>query len=126
MKPFPNSEYEASSLGATIKAMWNLSSDFLTERDRWAATFHHVFDTLAAPREDCPLTAPDLPPPDLRYYTPNGKIQELQRDFVWMAAGVNGDESELTEEILDNMTELEADIYMRVKMEKWLGRPLIQ
>lgn len=45
------------------------------------------------------MTAPPLPPPDMRYYTPNNRIDELQRDFVWMAAGVNGDEGELSEKV---------------------------
>ncbi len=36
--PFGTSEYEASSVYATVKKMWQLDSDFLTKRDEWAAT----------------------------------------------------------------------------------------
>ncbi|KAJ0527859.1 putative phosphoesterase, alkaline-phosphatase-like, core domain superfamily [Helianthus annuus] len=52
--PAPNSEYEHSSIPATIKKMFNLSSNFLTHRDAWAGTFEHIVSQLNAPRTDCP------------------------------------------------------------------------
>jgi phospholipase C len=119
-KPTPTSEFEHSSVSATLKRMWNLTSDFLTKRDAWAGTFDFIITDQY--RDDCPLTAPDLPDPDPSLVTPHGIIDELQRDFVWMSAGVNGDENELNDEILGKMTEIEADLYMKKKMTKWMGR----
>lgn len=54
--PAENSEFEHSSIPATIKKMFNLSSNFLTHRDAWAGTFEHVVGDLSAPRTDCPGT----------------------------------------------------------------------
>lgn len=52
--PTPNSEFEHSSIPATIKKMFNLSSNFLTHRDAWAGTFEEVVGQLTSPRTDCP------------------------------------------------------------------------
>jgi hypothetical protein len=52
--PAPNSEFEHSSIPATIKKMFNLSSNFLTHRDAWAGTFEDVVGELSSPRTDCP------------------------------------------------------------------------
>lgn len=52
--PTPNSEFEHSSIPATVKKMFNLSSNFLTHRDAWAGTFEHVVGELSSPRTDCP------------------------------------------------------------------------
>lgn len=52
--PTPSSEFEHSSIPATIKKMFNLSSNFLTHRDAWAGTFEDVVGELTAPRTDCP------------------------------------------------------------------------
>lgn len=52
--PSSTSEYEHSSIPATIKRLFNLSSNFLTHRDAWAGTFEQVVGELATPRTDCP------------------------------------------------------------------------
>lgn len=52
--PGSNSEFEHSSIPATIRKMFNLSSPFLTMRDAWAGTFEQVVGQLTAPRTDCP------------------------------------------------------------------------
>lgn len=49
-----SSEFEHSSVPATIKKMFNLSSNFLTRRDAWAGTFEKVVGELTVPRTDCP------------------------------------------------------------------------
>lgn len=51
--PSSTSEYEHSSIPATIKRLFNLSSNFLTHRDAWAGTFEQVVGELATPRTDC-------------------------------------------------------------------------
>ncbi|RLN24858.1 hypothetical protein C2845_PM07G03730 [Panicum miliaceum] len=52
--PTDTSEFEHSSIPATLKKILNLSSDFLTKRDAWAGTFEHIFTELDEPRTDCP------------------------------------------------------------------------
>jgi phospholipase C len=52
--PADTSEFEHSSIPATLKKIFNLSSDFLTKRDAWAGTFEHIFTELDEPRTDCP------------------------------------------------------------------------
>lgn len=50
--PSPTSEYEHSSIPATVKKIFNLK-DFLTKRDAWAGTFEGVINRTS-PRIDCP------------------------------------------------------------------------
>ncbi|CAN0913690.1 Non-specific phospholipase C4 [Linum grandiflorum] len=50
--PYPTSEFEHSSIPATVKKIFNLNN-FLTKRDAWAGTFDGVL-TLTTPRTDCP------------------------------------------------------------------------
>ncbi|KAK4791443.1 hypothetical protein SAY86_031856 [Trapa natans] len=52
--PSPTSEYEHSSIPATVKKLFNLTSPFLTKRDEWAGTFERIVEELAEPRTDCP------------------------------------------------------------------------
>ena len=51
--PYPTSEYEHSSIPATVKKIFNLPQ-FLTKRDAWAATFEGIIVTRKTPRTDCP------------------------------------------------------------------------
>lgn len=52
--PTASSEFEHSSIPATIKKMFNITSNFLTHRDAWAGTFEQVVGELTSPRTDCP------------------------------------------------------------------------
>ncbi len=51
--PTATSQYEHSSIPATVKKLFNLPGPFLTARDAWAGTFESVF-SLSSPRTDCP------------------------------------------------------------------------
>ena len=53
--PEPTSQYEHSSIPATVKKIFNLK-EFLTKRDAWAGTFDCVL-TRDTPRTDCPRTS---------------------------------------------------------------------
>ena len=57
--PFPTSQFELSSIPATVKELFGLPR-FLTKRDAWAAPFTELL-TLDSPRQDCPMTLPDPP-----------------------------------------------------------------
>lgn len=50
--PYPSSEFEHSSIPATVKKIFNLK-EFLTKRDAWAGTFEGVL-SRTSPRTDCP------------------------------------------------------------------------
>lgn len=50
--PEPTSQFEHSSIPATVKKIFNLK-EFLTKRDAWAGTFEGVL-TRNSPRTDCP------------------------------------------------------------------------
>jgi phospholipase C len=53
--PMSNSEYEHSSVAATLKKILGFPN-FLTNRDAWAGTFENIFLNLSSPRTDCPVT----------------------------------------------------------------------
>jgi len=59
--PTPTSQYELSSLPATVKKLFRLPAPYLTKRDAWAATFEKYFETRTTPRTDCPATLPAPP-----------------------------------------------------------------
>lgn len=55
--PTPNSQFEHSSVPATVKRLFNLNSNYLTKRDAWAGTFESYFSLRKTPRTDCPGNA---------------------------------------------------------------------
>ena len=88
--PYPNSQYEHSSIPATVKKIFNLK-EFLTERDAWAGTFDNVI-TRKSPRIDCPLTLPE--PEKMKGVASageEGKLTEFQAALVQLAAVLKGD-----------------------------------
>ena len=58
--PTPTSQFELSSVPATIKNLFNLSF-FLTKRDEWAGSFDELL--LDTPRTDAPYHLPEAPEP---------------------------------------------------------------
>ncbi|KAL3654979.1 Non-specific phospholipase C6 [Castilleja foliolosa] len=89
--PTPNSEFEHSSIPATIKKIFNLSSNFLTHRDAWAGTFEQVVGELTSPRTDCPEVLPDVVPLRKTETNENRGLSEFQGELVQLAAVLNGD-----------------------------------
>ncbi|KAJ3178003.1 hypothetical protein HK101_010162 [Irineochytrium annulatum] len=71
--PRPNSEFEHSSVSATIKNIFNLPN-FLSKRDAWAGTFDEYTRILGAPRTDCPTKLPDAMPFNV---TDSGVVPDL-------------------------------------------------
>ena len=58
--PTSTSQFELTSVPATIKNLFNLST-FLTKRDAWAGSFDELL--LDTPRTDAPYHLPDAPTP---------------------------------------------------------------
>lgn len=120
--PTPNSEFEHSSIPATIKKMFNLSSNFLTHRDAWAGTFEEVVGELTSPRTDCPATLPDVAPLRKTEAKEDGGLSEFQGEVVQLAAVLNGDHflSSFPDEMGKKMTVKEAHEYARGAVSRFI------
>ncbi|KAK8680268.1 hypothetical protein V6N13_109218 [Hibiscus sabdariffa] len=120
--PAPNSEFEHSSIPATIKKMFNLPSNFLTHRDAWAGTFEGVVWELSSPRTDCPETLPDAVPLRTTEAKEDAALSEFQSEIVQLAAVLNGDHflSSFPNEMSKNMTVKEAHKYTRGAVSRFI------
>jgi len=114
--PQPNSQYEHSSVSATLKKVLNLPS-FLTERDKWASTFDHIFETRSAPREDCSTS---LPSPYAFSAKKHNQItqpmHEFQQNLVNLANGLTGSKDDTS----GLKSEGEGGLYVQEQMKKFL------
>ncbi|KAI4302873.1 hypothetical protein MLD38_038571 [Melastoma candidum] len=109
--PFLESQYEHSSIAATVKKIFNLPH-FLTKRDEWAGTFEVVLNRTS-PRLDCPETLPE--PKKLRDAgaKEEAKLNDFQEILVQMAATLNGDHKKESypHRLVENMTVADAVKY---------------
>ncbi|KAI5066229.1 hypothetical protein GOP47_0018853 [Adiantum capillus-veneris] len=103
--PIASSQFEHSSIPATVKKLFNLNSDFLTKRDAWAATFETVVASRSTPRKDCPLTLPKVTKDgnasksaDMRQN--ENKLNEFQEDLVHLSTHLYG-ETEKADELIN-------------------------
>jgi phospholipase C len=89
--PRADSQYEHSSIAATVKKLYGLD-EFLTKRDEWAGTFEHIFNERTTPREDCPAELPS-PPWSLRHVPVDETrpLTEFQEELIQLASQLNGD-----------------------------------
>ncbi|KAI9091598.1 hypothetical protein K1719_028041 [Acacia pycnantha] len=90
--PTPSSQFEHSSIPATVKKLFNLKSNFLTKRDAWAGTFEKYFHIRDTPRDDCPERLPEVKIA-LRPWGPRGdkELSEFQVELIQLASQLNGD-----------------------------------
>ncbi|XP_057980655.1 non-specific phospholipase C3-like isoform X2 [Malania oleifera] len=118
--PYPSSEFEHSSIPATVKKIFNLK-EFLTKRDAWAGTFEGVL-SRQSPRTDCPVTLSS--PIKLRETEANEetKLSEFQEELVQMAATLNGDhkKDEYPYKLVENMNVSEALAYVKGAFKTFL------
>lgn len=89
--PFPTSEFEHSSIPATVRKLFNLPS-FLTKRDEWAGSFEGILQTRTEPRTDCPEQLPTPAKVRQREADEDGKLSEFQRELVQLAAVLKGED----------------------------------
>ncbi|XP_072958812.1 non-specific phospholipase C6 [Typha angustifolia] len=120
--PTSSSEFEHSSIPATIKKLFNLSSDFLTKRDAWAGTFEHVVSDLTSPRTDCPKVLPEVIPLRTNKAKEGSWLSEFQSELVELAAVLNGDYflSSFGHETSKQMTVKQANTYARRAVTRFL------
>ncbi|MBA0575316.1 hypothetical protein Golob_027899, partial [Gossypium lobatum] len=120
--PFPNSEFEHSSIPATIKKMFNLSSNFLTHRDAWAGTFEHVVGELSSPRTDCPEKLPEAALLRTTEANEDAGLSEFQSEVVQLASVLNGDHflSSFAEEMRTKMSVKRAHEYVKGAVSRFI------
>ncbi|KAJ4785366.1 Non-specific phospholipase C4 [Rhynchospora pubera] len=119
--PEETSQFEHSSIPATLKKIFNLKN-FLTKRDAWAGTFESVL-SRTTPRPDCPETLPLATKLRERGAMEEAPISDFQTELVQLAAVLNGDH---TKEIYPNklvkgMTVVEAAQYASDAYAKFRG-----
>ncbi|CAD5164299.1 unnamed protein product [Musa acuminata subsp. malaccensis] len=118
--PHPTSEFEHSSIPATVKKIFNLK-DFLTKRDEWAGTFETVL-TRTTPRTDCPEILPE--PRKLRptEAAETAKLSEFQTELVHLGAVLNGDHTKDTypHKLVENMTVADGAQYVQDALQTFL------
>ncbi|XP_051122383.1 non-specific phospholipase C3-like isoform X2 [Andrographis paniculata] len=89
--PYPTSEFEHSSIPATVKKLFNLKS-FLTKRDAWAGTFECVLNRTA-PRTDCPVSLPEPVKTREAAADEEAKLSEFQGELVQLCAVLRGEDA---------------------------------
>ncbi|KAJ4778496.1 Non-specific phospholipase C4 [Rhynchospora pubera] len=110
--PDPTSQFEHSSIPATVKKIFNLNS-FLTKRDAWAGTFESVL-SRSAPRKDCPVTLPEAKKLRETGAKEMSQISDFQKELVQLAAVLNGDHAKdiYPDKLVDGMTVAKAAQYV--------------
>ena len=91
-KPTNTSEFDLTSIPATMKHMFGLN-DFLTKRDAWAASFDDVFSELEKPRDDCIEKLPEVPTrldAESASWEANRPLNHLQQDYLNVISKLNG------------------------------------
>ncbi|XP_061359104.1 non-specific phospholipase C4-like [Gastrolobium bilobum] len=118
--PSSTSQYEHSSVPATVKKIFNLP-EFLTKRDAWAGTLDGLL-TRTTPRTDCPEKLPE--PIKLREAAAQeeAKLSEFQEELVQMAATLNGDHRKSTypKKLTENMSVSDAVKYVEGAFKTFL------
>ncbi|XVF68982.1 hypothetical protein PTKIN_Ptkin11bG0045000 [Pterospermum kingtungense] len=120
--PMPQSQFEHSSIPATVKKLFNLNSNFLTKRDAWAGTFENYFNLRRTPRTDCPETLPEVKT-SLRPWGPkeDASLSEFQVELVQLASQLNGDYVLHTYPYIGrSMTVVEANRYVEDAVKRFL------
>ncbi|XP_057519223.1 non-specific phospholipase C6 [Amaranthus tricolor] len=120
--PMANSEFEHSSIPATIKKIFNLKSNFLTHRDAWAGTFEDVVSQLTSPRTDCPEVLPEVTPLRKTESDETRKLSQFQTEIVQLAAVLNGDHflSSFPDEMATKMNVREGHEYVMGAVSRFL------
>jgi len=117
--PTPTSQFEHSSVPATLKKLFHLKS-FLTKRDEWAGTFEEVYSNRTAPRTNCPVTLPPLPPPSREDHMLEGNkpLNDLQKTFMHQGCDV----PTLSDEQIEKLTQFEGAEIQRKRFEYFLRK----
>ena len=88
--PTDTSQFEFSSIGATLRRHFDFRDSFFTARDEWAGTFDDTLTLLDEPRRDCPQLLPPAPAAAAPPVPETTAANDLQRDLVALAAAAAG------------------------------------
>jgi len=61
--PTPYSQFDATSIIATVNKIFAINPPKTTNRTKWAGTFDDLFLQRTTARTDCPMTLPNIAPP---------------------------------------------------------------
>ncbi|KAI9187086.1 hypothetical protein LWI28_024224 [Acer negundo] len=117
--PEATSEFEHSSIPATLKRIFNLK-EFLTKRDAWAGSFDVVINR-STPRTDCPVKLAE----PVRMRDTDAKedeeLSDFQQELVQLAAALKGDFTKdiFPDKILENMTAAKGLKYVEDAFKKF-------
>ncbi|KAL8495829.1 hypothetical protein ACS0TY_019803 [Phlomoides rotata] len=117
--PYPTSQYEHSSIPATVKKLFNLEN-FLTKRDAWAGTFEGVLNRTA-PRTDCPETLSEAVKMRETGANEEATLTEFQQELVQMCAVLKGENTQdnFPQTIVKDMKVVEAVDYIGGAFDKF-------
>jgi len=120
--PTTASQYDATSMQATLKKMFGFDS-FLTKRAEWAGTFESIFTQRSSPRTDCPEKLPPAPPQGIDAerikYEMQQPTNDLQLELCDIFGGVVG-EPQLRKQC-ESMTEHEWSVWMQESLSAWIN-----
>ncbi|THU68923.1 hypothetical protein C4D60_Mb08t08960 [Musa balbisiana] len=118
--PTPTSEYEHSSIPATVKKIFDLPS-YLTKRDEWAGSFEGIVLSRTEPRTDCPVELPS--PVRIRQTEANEEapLSEFQQELMQLASVLNGDHllTSFQEKVLKHMNVKEGIAYAESAVKRF-------
>ncbi|XP_047336083.1 non-specific phospholipase C3-like [Impatiens glandulifera] len=119
--PYSSSEFEHSSIPATVKKIFNLN-EFLTKRDAWAGTFDIILNRQT-PRTDCPVTLSQPVPLRQAEARDNAKLNDFQAEMIQMSAVLCGDHRKdiYPHKIVEGMTVSQAVEYVNSSFMKFLN-----
>ncbi|KRW99876.1 hypothetical protein PPERSA_10995 [Pseudocohnilembus persalinus] len=112
-----HTQYEHASLPHTLKEIFNLSSDYLTVRDKEANPLFTVDQLLEQPRQDCPLTLPEIPSmeKDKIRFIKEYKLQGSQKDMCLLIGQMLLSKGYFDAEFLDTIIEKQLENLEQVK-----------
>ncbi|XP_074592867.1 non-specific phospholipase C1-like [Curcuma longa] len=89
--PKQDSQFEHSSVPATVKKLFNLKSNYLTKRDAWAGSFESYFYLRKTPRTDCPEKLPKVKALRPSRQSEGKVLSKFQLELIQLASQLNGD-----------------------------------
>jgi phospholipase C len=114
-RPRNDSQYELTSVMATVRKLLGMSSPPLTKRDAWAATFEHLVDQ-PAPRANCPEHLPDPAPSS---YPPEWEARQpvnaLQRHMLTVHSTLAG--NPMSEAEMNSLSQRDVS----TKLQEWFA-----
>lgn len=117
VRPFPDSEFDHTSIISTVRRLFGLDPTPLTDRDNWSAPFDFLIDdTLIHPRTDCPVHLPDPIPPVLPDEESRLPLNSLQMDISKMISRLNG------KNVTHLGTQAEYSMWIQAEVKEYMDR----